>query len=60
MIFELSDDGEYYNAKLYHDFIEGDKTYEGYIGCKVNMPFFNEYKIDDEDDKIFEIIVADD
>lgn len=64
IVLELSEDGTYYNAKFYEGFVDPDgKIYEGWIEFKVDLPTLNNvFKVRDypeNDDKIFEIIVAD-
>lgn len=60
---DLSEDGTFYNTRIYIDSIDKDKKeYEGYIGCKSNIPssiydFDLVYDRDKEDEEIFTITI---
>lgn len=63
--FDLSEDGAFYNAKIYIDIINESKNkeYEGYIKCKsglnsiANCPLV--YNHEDENAEIFTITIPD-
>ena len=64
MIFELSECGTYYNTRFYVDVKEVNKTYEGYIECKTNIPntcgYINSFTFltdNDEDKTMFTITI---
>ena len=63
---DLSEDGTYYNTRIYVDLINKDKdeSYEGYVDCKTNIPsFINDfdlvYDFNKEDEEIFTITIPD-
>ena len=64
MIFDLSEDGTFYNAKIEIDVVDKskDKVYKGYIECKTRPKFLEYslvYDINDRKSKIFTINIPD-
>ena len=65
VIFDLSEDGTFYNTKIYIDIIDKskDEKYEGYIGCKSNLESIKNYSLvydrEDKDSEIFTITIPD-
>ena len=65
IIFDLSEDGTFYNVKIGIDIVDKskDKEYEGYIGCKSTLNAISEYPLvynyEDGDAEIFTITIPD-
>ncbi|MBE7018432.1 MAG: hypothetical protein E7413_00925 [Ruminococcaceae bacterium] len=65
VIFDLSEDGTFYNTKIYIDIIDKskDEEYEGYIECKSNLEHIENYSLvydrEDRDSEIFTITIPD-
>lgn len=63
--FDLSEDGTFYNVKIYTDVIDklNDKKYEGYIECKSSLNSITScplvYNREDRDAEIFTITIPD-
>lgn len=63
--FNLSEDGEFYNAKIYIDIVDKskDEEYEGYITCKSGLNTVQSFPLVydhiDRDAEIFSIIIPD-
>lgn len=63
--FDLSEDGTFYNAKIYIDIVDKSKNeeYEGYIECKSSLNFIENYPLiynhEDRDAEIFTITIPD-
>ncbi len=64
--FDLSEDGKFYNAKIYVDVIDKSKNeeYEGYIECKTTLNSIASYSLvydyDDKDAEIFTMTIPED
>ena len=63
--FDLSEDGNFYNAKIYIDIVDKlkDKEYEGYIECKSSLNSIANYPLiynhEDRDAEIFTLTIPD-
>jgi hypothetical protein len=63
--FDLSEDGEFYNVKIYIDIVDKskDEEYEGYITCKSSLNTVASYPLIydhiDRDAEIFTITIPD-
>lgn len=63
--FDLSEDGEFYNVKIYIDVVDKskDEKYEGYIACKSNLNTVANYPLIydhmNKDAEIFTITISD-
>lgn len=63
--FDLSEDGQFYNTKIYIDIVDKskDKEYGGYIECKSSLNSIANYPLiynhEDRDAEIFTITIPD-
>lgn len=63
IIFDLSEDGKFYNAKIYVDIVDKSKNeeYEGYIECKTSLNSIASYPLvydyNDKDAEIFTMTI---
>lgn len=63
--FDLSEDGTFYNTKIYIDIVDKskDEEYEGYIECKSSIESVENYSLvydrEDRDSEIFTISIPD-
>lgn len=63
--FDLSEDGEFYNVKIYIDIVDKSKNekYEGYVTCKSNLSTAADYLLiydhTNKDAKIFTVTIPD-
>lgn len=63
--FDLSEDGAFYNTKIYIDIVDKskDEKYEGYIECKSTLESIKNYPLvyerEDRDSEIFTITIPD-
>lgn len=63
--FDLSEDGTYYNVKIYIDIIDKskDEEYEGYIECKSSLKSIENYSLvynhENRNAEIFTITIPD-
>ena len=63
--FDLSEDGNFYNAKIYIDIVDKSKNkeYEGYIECKSSLNSIANYLLiynhEDRDAEIFTLTIPD-
>lgn len=65
IVFDLSEDGTFYNAKIYIDIVDKskDEEHEGYIECKSSLNSIENYPLiydyEDREAEIFTIIIPD-
>ena len=65
IIFDLSEDGTFYNVKTYIDIVDKSKDaeYEGYIECKASLNTVESYPLayshEEKDAEIFTITIPD-
>ena len=65
VIFDLSEDGEFYDVKIYIDIVNKSKNkkYEGYVTCKSNLStvvdYFLIYDHTDRNAKTFTVTIPD-
>ena len=63
--FDLSEDGTFYNTKIYIDIVDKskDEEYEGYIECKSSLDSIKNYPLiynhEDRESEIFTITIPD-